>query len=350
MSLTASVLAKISLKVEEMWKDSRFMQEFKTYAVTAQTILSKQTATFFAPLQEKDKDRQLRVTWVNTCDLETQDVTNDCTIEGTLPSTSSQDYALNMKREITFAVDEEDFRTNEYTQEEVVARRMATALKAMDEYINTQSLVFLNTFAGVNVAEGDYEYNAVDKTTEVPAAKYAGVDLFLDMTLMADLNEISGAYLIDDGSLWKAYKNADIDRTNADGSGDGKRSDLLPIDFDFRGFKKANLTVDTFMISPGAVALASRTRNPDAPTLVPGDVQQTRYTISSPTLPGIKYDVFYKLTCTVDENDDSHIIHSWKIKFTGGMWLNPTGCPVTVNGTTSNPTGVLSFTKVVATS
>lgn len=325
------------------------MQEFKTYAITAQTILSKQTATFFTPLQDKNKDRTLRVTWVNACDVVTEDVTNDCTIEGALPSTSSQDYELNMKQQVTFSVDEEDFRTNEYSQEEVVARRMILALKALDEYINAQSINYLDTFAGVNVAEGDYNYNPVDKTTEVDAAKY-GVDLFLDMVLMADLNEVGNAYLIDDGALWKTYKNADIDRGNGEGSGDGKRIDLLPIDFDLRGFTKAGVAADTYMISPGAVALASKTRNPDAPTLIPGNVQQTRYTIASPSLPGIKYDVFYTLTCTVDEDDNSHIIHSWKIKFAGGMWLNPTGCPVTVKGVTANPTGVLSFTKVLATS
>jgi hypothetical protein len=77
-------------------------------------------------------------------------------------------------------------------------------------------------------------------------------------------------------------------------------------------------------------------------------VGQTFYTIPSIVLPGVEYDVTYEVACKVS-GSKKRIVDQFGIDANYDVFLNPEGCPVTVDisgtPTVFNPTGVISLTK-----
>lgn len=337
-----SALLAIKLKAEQMWADSRLAQEYKAHADAAVAVLQNQTASF-RELDNPEKDNQVVVNFINPCGVTVDDCESNCDISGPELETKGKTYELDTCKKADFSVNAEKMRTNTYTVEEQAARGLALRLKALDEWWAQRVLVKLKAFAGVNVAPDPYTWAA--STTSVPAANY-NRSMIGNLINQSILNRMGGAYFIDNGSLFVDFWNAQIDAGNLDGKGDAARINAIKMYFDQWNFIPAGLTEDTFMVSPGAVAMKTKTRNPDTPTVIGGNVQQTRYTMASPTLPGVKYDVYYTLTCVTDANGKANIVHSWRIETLGGIFLNPEGCDVTVGGNTYTPTGVISYTKV----
>jgi hypothetical protein len=336
-----SALLAIKLKAEQMWTDSRLAQDFKAQADAAKAVLDNQTATF-RELDNPEKENQIVVNFINPCAVVAEDCESNCDLTEDELESGAKTYTLDTCKKSGFSVDAEKLRTNTYTVEEVSARGLASALKALDEFWARQVLVKLKAFAGVNVAPAPWTWAA--GTTSVPAADY-NVGMVANMINQSILNRMPGAYYIDNGGLYVPWLNAQLQSKNLDGAGDAARIAAIKLYFDQWNFGPAGLTEDTFMVTPGAVAMKTKTRNPDAPTVIGGTVQQTRYTIASPTLPGVKYDVYYTLKCTT-VGGKAHIFHSWRIETNGGVFLNPEGCPVVIGGTTYAPTGVISYSKV----
>lgn len=337
-----SALLAIKLKAEQMWTDSRLAQEYKANAQSAVAVLENQTATF-RELDNPEKDNQVVVNFINPCGVTVDDCDSNCDLTEPELETKGKTYELDTCKKVGFSVNAEKLRTNTYNVEEVAARGLATRLKALDEWWAQQILVKLKAFAGVNVAPDPYTYAA--GTTTVPAASYNRT-MIGNLLNQAMLNKMPGAYFIDNGGLFVDFWNAQIDAANAAGAGDAARIKALKMYFDQWNFIPAGLTEDLFAVAPGAVAMKTKTRNPDTPTVIGGTVQQTRYTVASPTLPGVKYDVYYGLTCiTNGTSGKGEIVHSWRIETNGGIFLNPEGCDVTIGGTTYTPSGVMSYTK-----
>lgn len=338
-----SALLAIKLKAEQMWTDSRLSQEYKANADAAKAVLENQTATF-RELDNPEKDNSVVVNFINPCGVTVDDCESNCDISGPELETKGKTYDLDTCKKADFSVNAEKMRTNTYTVEEQSARGLALRLKALDEWWAQRVLVKLKAFAGVNVAPDPYTWAA--GTTSVPAANYNRT-MIGNLINQSILNRMPGAYFIDNGALFVDFWNAQIDAGNAAGAGDANRIRAIKMYFDQWNFIPAGLTEDTFMVSPGAVAMKTKTRNPDTPTVIGGSVQQTRYTIASPTLPGVKYDVYYSLGCITDPvTGKANIVHSWRIETMGGIFLNPEGCDVTISSTTYTPTGVISYTKV----
>lgn len=338
---SASTLLNIQLKAEQIWGDSRLSADFMAHSETAKAILNNQTATFRA-LENPEKDNQVVISFLNPCAVVATDCESNCDLTETELEAGAKTYTLTDCKKSGFSVNAEKTRTNTYTVEEESARGLAAALKALDEWWSQRSLVKLKTFAGVNVAPAPWTWAA--GTTSVPAAQYT-VDMIPNLINQSILNKMGSAYYIDNGGLYVPWLQAQLKAGNLDGKGQAAYIAAIKMYFDQFNFAPAGLTEDTFMVAPGAVAMVTKTRNPDAPTVIGGSVQQTRWTIPSPTLPGIRYDVYYTLKC-ITVAGKANIVHSWRIETNGGIFLNPEGCPVTVGGTTYTPTGVLSYTLV----
>lgn len=344
---TASTILNIKLKAEQIWGDSRMNADFQPNAQAAITLLSHQTAQL-APLQDPTKRNTVVVNWIKTCAIAVQDRTSNCDITGVQTETTSKSYAINLWKEVTFAVDENMGQTNIYSAQEVAARNMLTALKVLDEWVAQQVLIKLHSFAGANVAPLPGTYDNSTKITTIPAASY-NYTMVPDLIKSAVLNRMNNPYFIEGGNLYSSYWNAQANAGNLDGKGDQIRATALDMTFDLWNFAASGVTESMFGLIPGAVFMANKTLNPDAPTYVPGGVQQWRYTAASRTLPGVKYDVYTKMTCTNDGNGEEHLITAYKVQFTGGIYLNPEGCPVTISvggsPTAVTPTGVLAYAK-----
>lgn len=340
-----SVLQDIMLRAEQVWSGGVKASQYQANAIAAKAVLDNQTARITA-LEDPEKDNTVRVTWIDTCSTAVEDCESNCELDEPEAESKAKDYELTLCKKTGFSVDAEKVRTNIYTVQDISAENMAAKLKAMDEWLAQQTLVKLKSFAGINVFPDPWTYDAVANTTDVPAADY-NRKMVASLLQQQIMNKMQGAYYIDNGSLWLDWTNAQLDAGNLDGKGDASRIAALNMYFDQFNFAPAGLTEDTFMVAPGAVAIANKVRYTPTPTLIGGKIQQTRWTVDSPTLPGIKYDVYYALTCKT-VNGKEHIMHTWRIEFNGDILLNPNACPVTIGGTTYSPTGVISYTKEAA--
>jgi hypothetical protein len=337
---SASQLLQIRLKMEQMWADSRLAKDKKANAQAAIAVKENSTARF-SQLENKDKDNKVKVTFVNPCAVVDQACTSDCEIAATELETGGKEYELDLCREAEFSVDAETLRTNDYNIEQVAAEGLAAAVKVLDEWWSGQIMVKLKAFAGINVSPEPYTWAA--GTTTVPAAQY-NVNLVKELVLDAMMNKLSNPYYIDNGSLWGAWWDAQMQAKNLDGAGDAAKISQLKMYFDMYSFAKAGITEDTFAVDASAVAFHTKTRHSDTPEYIGGKINQTRYTIKSGVIPGVKYDAFYQISCATVAGIE-RIYHTWKLKTRGGIFLNPEGCTVTVNSVNYNPTGVLSYTK-----
>lgn len=340
-----SQLLAIRNKAEAMWKDSRLEAEFKPYSDTAKAVLENQTARF-PELANRDKDRTAVVTFINACGIEAKDCEPNCDLGGDELESGSKEFEIDLCKMTEFSIDAEKSRTNEYEVQEIAARGLAMATKALDEWWSRQTILKLKSFAGVNVAPAPFTYDPVDKSTDVPAENF-NLGIVANLIQQAYLNKMGNPYFINNGSLWLEWFNKQLDA--ADTKANAARLALLRMYFDQMNFAQAGVAEDLFMVSPGAIAMMTKNRNPDVPNVVGGKIQQTRYTIPSISLPGVKYDAYYSLECKVI-GGKSHDFHSWRFETNGGIWLNPEGCPITLNvggqPTVMTPTGVLSYTQV----
>lgn len=340
---TATQLLKIKLKAEQMWKNSQLNNSLAANAEAAKAVLENQTARI-TELQNPDKDREVTINWINPCAMEAADCESNCDIDEAELETDGKDYALDLCKKTGFNVDREKIRTNSYEREEIVAAGMMRALTVLDEWWAGQALTKLKAFAGVNVAPAPWTYNDGTSTTEVPAADWT-LDMIANFLYQTQLNKMPGSYYINDGNLWVQWMNAQLQSGNLDGKGDAARIAAIKMYFDSFNFAKAGITENLFAVAPGAVAMVTKARNPDTPTLVGGTIQQNRFTINSQLLPGVKYDVYQSLKC-VTVNGKSHDTDQFRIETNGGIFLNPEGCDVTIGEDTFTPTGVISYTKV----
>lgn len=335
-----SALLSIKLKAEQMWTDSRLAQDFKAHAEAAVAVKTNSTASF-RELENPEKENTVVVNFINPCAVVAEDCESNCDITADELESGGKTYTLDMCKEAKFSVDAEKLRTNTYSVEEVAARGLAQAIKTLDEWWAQQVLVKLKAFAGINVSPEPYTYAA--GTTTVPANQY-NVSMIPEIMFDAMMNKMGNAFYIDNGGLWVPFTNAQLNAGNLDGKGDAARIAQLRMYFDPFNFGPAGLTEDTFAVSSSAMAFTTKTRNQDSPQVIGGTVQQTRYTVPSSVIPGVKYDVFYALKC-VTKNGKEALVHAWKVQTRGGIFLNPEGCPVTIDNVVYTPTGVLSYSK-----
>jgi hypothetical protein len=346
-TFTPSALLNIQLKAESMWSDAAAFGDFQAESEAAQALLRNQTARL-ADLQDPEKDRTVTVTWVKSCDIVDEACETNCTIDGPEIESVNKEYALDMCRKVDFSVNAEKMRTNTYSVEDLAARGMATALRELDEWWSKQAILKLKTFQGVNVSPSPHTWDNANARTSVAAVSYNRT-LVPYLLKVAIMNKMRNNFILSNDELYLDWLNAEFDAGNLDGRGAKARIDALNMTFDLYSFAAAGVAEDLYMVNKNAVAMVTKTRNPTAPVDFGGSVGQTRYTVASPTLPGVSYDVYYTLSC-VTNSSKANIVHAWRVETNGGIFLNPEMCPVTIDvggtPTALSPTGVLAFAKV----
>lgn len=340
---TPSELGLLTLKAQQYYKDNVAL--YQPEAESARAILQNQTARI-AAFDDVNKDRKVKISWLDACGIVAEDCEETCDIVEDELASVDKEYEPNICKKSGFSIDSRKLRTNEYSSDELVLEGQNAAIRALDEFWAQQALVKLKTFAGVNAAPSPFTFDAVNATTNVPTANY-NLRLLANWIQQAKLNRIANPYFIDNGSMFVEMLNAGFDAGNADGKGDASRlSSLAKLIYDDQfNFAAAGLTEDTFLIGKNAVAMQTVNKVADAPTVIGGQVGVTTYTVKSLVLPNVKYDVEYALVCKIVGGKKTYV-HTWRYVTNGLIELNPTGCPVTLGGTTVTPTGVLSYTKV----
>lgn len=336
---TATELMNIQLKAEQMWTDGILAREGDPQAQAAIAVLENQTARF-GELNNRDKDLKLDVTFINTCDLEDETCDDNCDLDEPLMETGKKEYEIDICRKSGFSVDAETSRTNSYETQEAAARGLAKAIQNLDEFWARQVLLKLNTFAGYNVYPAPWNFDGTAMTTQVPAADY-NLGMAANLIIQARMNRLGTPYYIENGLLEADILNARFDAGNAEGKGDFSRVGALNLYSDPLNFALSGISDTLFSISTGAVAFKTAVRNPDTPIVIGGSVGQTRYTVNSRVLPGVKYDVYHTVKCV----SSGRLVYTWRLETNGGIWLNPEGCPIEVGEESFQSTGVLSYTR-----
>lgn len=332
MSIAAGVfsetrLVNIQAKADQVWVDRAQKEDYVAQVEVVKAVLAQQTATF-GPLLQGKKDRTVEISWVNACEMDDTAVTN-CTFPSTELSTNMEEKELTTERQTGFTVKEYPLVTNTYDMDEIVAKGLLSASKILDEFWAAQMVAAINSFKGVNeVAVGKGGVSGTD-TYIIPA--YWNADLIAYFTRVGIMNRLKNPYLISGNNLFESVWNAQREAMQSGDQSKTLKFGSLPLYFDLFNIDTVN-TPDlvTYLIARGAIAFYTKAYYSANPIKY---FDQSRYSIPSVNIPGVRYDVHYTNEC---DEDSDWINHSFKVKTLGDIFLNPVGC-------TSTRTNVLSF-------
>ena len=331
MSTTAGVFSETALvdiqaKADQIWADRIQKMDYVPEAEVVKCLIEQTTAKF-SDLTGK-KDPTVQVGWVNACDVDDGSCT-DCTISGSELSTNVEDYYLSRERCAEFTVGEDDFRQNFFDAEEVIAKGLLKASRALDEWWATQAVAVLNANVGVNaVTTGK---GSVSGTTTYILPAYWDANLFGYFARVAKVNRITNPMLISGANLFESKFIADFESCCENLRG---KFGTMDVCFDLFNIDSVN-TPDlmTYLINRGSLAFVTKAYYAGMTAANPAKyMDQHRWSMPSFYLPGVVYDVHYENDC--DSGD--FFSHSFKLKTFGDIFVNPVGC-------TSTRTGILEF-------
>lgn len=331
-----ALLASVQLLADTVWADSARKKDFIANTAVLTAIRENQTVRI-AELENPAKDKTVTIYWPEDCDETTAACSNDCATAGAKPGTNCQDYELSMCREVEFSVDEKTYRTIATNKEEAIAVSMMRKLKVLDEWVAQQAVSKLDAGKGVNAYTGGKGTVSGFTTTVSPA--YWNASLFGYLSLVAQKNKFSDPFLISGTNLYEAFWNAQANSGNADGKGAANMFGSMKTYFDiFNVDSVLSPDLVTFMVNRNALAFHNKAYWNWGPGDEranqfggPGSSTGFRYKVESKNLPGVFYDVIYKIACASNE-----INHNFKIQFTGDIFRNPVGCNI-------NNTNILKF-------
>lgn len=329
-----SKLLEVKAKVQEIFASEGVISaEYVPDVEPALAVLANQTAQFEV-LTNPEKDREVKVYWVDDCDdTDPADCTDQCTIEGTEIGDNCANYVLDECFEKTFKVTEERFRTSLLTREEVVARALLKKMKLMDEHWAAKAIAFLDASAGVNLYNAG-QYTVSGNTTYIPATGW-NPDVFGYLDTALWMNKLAGGKMLS-GTLLKQYMwKVGMEVSDPTGASAQAKMTSFGVPYFDRRMDTILGEKALFLFDPNSVALVTKARHSIYPAegrkIDTPDGMQTWMTIRSNSLPGVVYDLSYQEICSGDD-----ISHQWKIKTRGGLFLNPLGC-------SNDRTGVLKF-------
>ena len=321
-------------KADAMWSDDMMKADFEANVEIWKAIKAEQNADVRV-LQETEKDRDVKVHWINSCGVTAEDADgDDCDLAGDELGSDSKTYSLTVNKQYKFTVDEMTFRTNEYSMEDAVAKGFLKADKALAEAICATGMARIESFKGVNgISDGIGTPNGATTETDIAAANWNAA-MYAYLYRIAIQNELTNPFLLSGTNLFEENLITRLAQQNGEGKGDANLIKLIRMYFDLFNIDPANSPdLKTYMINRGALAFASKNHYGATPTQYVG-AGQSRYSIASRNLPGVRFDVFYTNRCTSET-----MKHDFKLKVRYDYFLNPTGC----DGTR---TGVLAFNKV----
>lgn len=331
---SASQLAQTIIKADAMFADDMMKADFEGNVDSWKAIKAEQNANV-SILEDPEKDREVKVHWINMCGQDAEDCDgDDCDLAGAELGSDSKVYSLGLCKQFKFTVDEMTFRTNNYSMEDAVAKGFLKADKALSEAITKSGISRIESFKGTNtVTDGVGTVNAGTTETDIAAADW-NERLFAYLYRVGIQNQMSNPFLLSGTNLFEDRLVTMLAEANANGKGAAQLFKLMRTYFDLFNIDIMNSpALKTYMINRGSIAFASKAYYGATPTQYIG-AGQSRYSIASRNLEGVRFDVHYTNRCT-----SSTMKHDFQVKVKYDYFLNPTGCD-------AGRTGVLAFNKV----
>lgn len=332
-------LLEVKAKVAEIFEGEGVInKEYIPDVEPALAILQNQTANFEV-LAQPEKDREVKVYWIDDCDDTDPEACDDqCSLDGDPIGDQCANYALTECFFKSFSVTEEMFRTSLHSREEVVARAMLKKMKLMDEYWAAKAIAFFDASAGVNAFAGQYTVSG--SSTYIPATGW-NPDIFGYIDTALWMNKLSGGKMLS-GTLLKQYMwKVGMETSDPTGASANAKMTSFGVPFFDRRMDTILGEKALFMWDPNAAALITKARHSiygaqGRPVDTASGPRVHMMTIDSNSLPGVVYDLYYQEVCV---NND--IKHTFKIQTRGDIFLNPLGCD-------NDRTGVLKFVCGIA--
>lgn len=323
-----SVLSDVLIKMANMWKDDNVKSEFEADVEVVKAIMAEQTADVKL-LEDPDKDREVKVSWIKPVDTTPTDFTDQCDIGGDQLETDVKTYALSYAKTTGFSVTDEVHRTNLFERSEVVAKGFLLRMKDLDEIIAQTLVAKIESFKGVNVVTNGKGTVVSTETYIDPTLWDSG--LFAYLFRVAKMNRMSNPFLLTGQNLYDQNWNAILDALNANGKGDAAKFKAMRKYFDLFNIDVVNSPdLKTYMIDKGSIAMAFKSRFKGKVEEYTSGADQKRFSIASKNIPGVIYDVYYNNECT---NND--IKHNWSFVARFDIFNAPAAV--------ATRTGVLSF-------
>lgn len=325
-----TILLQQRVRASEILFDDRIKQQFVPQFEILKAIQNIQTATINSDFQRKKKF-DVEIMWENFCDIEAVDCTDTCTLGGTKTSTNTETHSLACFKEAKFSMSEADFIDNEFEMN--VAKALLKADKELVEKFAAYAVAVIESGLGDNaLTTGGKGVVVAGQTSIAPA--YWNASLFAYLNRVAIMNKFSNPILLSGNNLYEANYMANANAGNANGKGDANLfGGVMPMYFDLFNIDTVNTpNFKTYMLSQGAMAIVSKTFNPNVPEKAD---PFTRYTMRSNFMPSLVYDVWYNQEC---EAENGRLLkHNYTVRLTADIFVNPTGCD-------AGNTGILGFT------
>jgi len=331
MSTTAGVwtettLQNIRVAAASLLDDRIGLQYFPKSMDTINYIKSLQTAQFTQ--LKGTKKNTVEVEWINACGLTVEDNT-ECVIGSTELSSNTEEYTTSKDSSVSFVVDANDFKTNDFDFAQALAKGFIRADSLLIESVAAYGVAQLNTFAGVNALADTTEKFTNNGTTVEMAAAYWNASAIATLQRVAATNRFTNPGALSGSLMHEAALNARWDGANADGKGGVARFSDFPITFDELNVDAVNgATKYLYLGSMGSLALVTRNEYESGIN----EYQWGRtFKMESAYMPGMYYDVQTTDTCSGDVNK-----LSVKVMLKYDIFNNPAGC-------TATNTGILKF-------
>jgi hypothetical protein len=329
-SFSETQLLEIRLLADRIMFNDRIKQQFIPQYEILNAIAANQTARI-TPLEASNKNYEVKVEWMNACDIDHQAIAN-CDFCDTELSTNTEEYALDIEQEVCFMVDEYKFINNDFDFQLAIAKGALMADKVLTEYLAGQAVARVEAFKGVNEFDGGKGVVSGTDTYILPA--YWDATLGVYFNRVGILNRFTNPWFLSGSNLYEQAMVARYNSGNDNGKGAAAMYGSLRMYWDLFNIDTYNdPDLKTYMISDGAMAMASKAYYKGVGEGSPAVYfTEKRWSMPSRFMPGVTLDVYYTNEC----GTDNFYKHKYRYILRAGIFNNPAGC-------TATNTGVLSF-------
>lgn len=327
-TIDCGYLAMVQATADAIFADPIANADYKASADSAKAILANQRVNFSA-MTMGNKKKVFSVEWENTCAIEADTCSDNCSPDGEEITPQCVTYDINSCVEASFKLSEKDYRERVLTKEEAIAKGILSAKKACDEKLAKAVVAALVANAGVNEYTGGI--GTVNTTITNILAPFWTAEAFGYFNLVAQINKFNQPYFLTGVNLWQVIWNALQNAANADGKGQANMVGFMPVYQDPINIE-SGAPLSSFLLHKNALALVTKAWWPaNAGNAINRAGQYMLWSEPSNNLPGINYDIQLYQACS---NNDFVDIYTVSANY--GIFLNPTGC-------NADRTGIIQF-------
>lgn len=325
MAITASVLPLLLQRADTAWRDNQTFADYSPNVGVLQAIQAQQTAAV-VPLTERAIDQDVKVVWMNHCDIPVVDCVDSCTFAGTEASSDSKTYVVSECKESEFKANMDGFNGNEFAMTDSVEKSLLSVFKGHADAAAVYAVGVIEANLGVNVWDQFGTWTIAGTNTTIPADQW-NMNLLNRLQMAGVKNKFNNSFLLSGTNLWEEYQLARQNSRNLDGAGNDVRSRLITTYFDEFNIDEVTGDYVTYLIARGALAFASKTYYSTNVERVPGRDAHDRFSVSNPFFPSLRHDVQRTTQCSGGDTYEH-----WKIKTRFDVFTNPLGCTATRTG------------------